>query len=148
MISLGHIGAFTALAISAIGSALGTGIAVTAAVGAWKKCYLQNKPAPFQLVIFSGSPISQTIYGMIVMFIINGKIATSYSHWPIFLAVGILSGLGLGIVSWWQGIVAAATCDAFGESTKGFVNYLMSIGIIETVSIFVMAFAIVILASI
>ena len=64
--------ATAAIGFSAIGSAYGAGAAACSAVGAWKKCYMQNKPAPFQLLIFAGAPLSQTIYGMILMFIIMG----------------------------------------------------------------------------
>ena len=35
--------------------------------GAWKKCYAQSKAAPFILITFIGAPLSQTIYGMILM---------------------------------------------------------------------------------
>jgi len=146
--ALGHIGAYSSLALASIGAAFATGTACAAAVGTWKKCYAQNKAAPFQLIIFAGSPISQAIYGMILMFIINDKVAEHCTSWATLLVVGVLSGIALGITSWIQGIVAAATCDAFGESGKGFVNFLMTIGIIETVSIFVMAFAIVLLATV
>jgi len=65
---LGIAGAVMALAISAAGSALGTGAAGSAAVGAWKKCYAQGKQAPFLLLSFVGAPLTQTLYGMIVMF--------------------------------------------------------------------------------
>lgn len=37
-----------------------------AAIGAWKRAYLQNKAAPFSLVAFVGAPLTQTIYGMIL----------------------------------------------------------------------------------
>jgi V/A-type H+/Na+-transporting ATPase subunit K len=144
---LSYTGAFSSIAIAALGSAYGCGVACCAAVGAWKKCYAQNKPAPFQLVIFAGSPLSQTIYGMIVMFIIQSKVEAHAGLWPLFLAVGILVGLGQALVSIWQGIVGAAASDAFAESRKGFTNHIMAIGIVETVSIFVMAFAIVLLAT-
>jgi V/A-type H+/Na+-transporting ATPase subunit K len=148
MNALGQAGAFASIAIASIGTGLGTGAAGSAAIGAWKKCYAQNKPAPFQLVVFAGAPLSQTIYGMILMFVILGKVAASPELWPFYLVFGILSGLGLCISSWMQGVAGAAACDAFGENEKGFVNYLMVIGIIETVSIFVMAFGIVLLAAI
>ena len=46
MIKLGGAIAFS---FAAIGSALGTGTAAMAGIGAWKKCYLQGKPAPFTL---------------------------------------------------------------------------------------------------
>ena len=56
-----------ALALSAIGSGAGAGVAGMAAIGAWKKCFAQNKPAPFIFLAFVGAPLTQTIYGMIVM---------------------------------------------------------------------------------
>ena len=61
---LGDLGA--SLGLAAMGSALGTGTAGMAALGAWKKCFIQNRPAPFILIAFVGAPLSQTIYGMIL----------------------------------------------------------------------------------
>ena len=60
-------GAIACLGLSAAGSALGTGFAASAAVGAWKKCYAANRPAPFLLLSFVGAPITQTLYGMILI---------------------------------------------------------------------------------
>jgi V/A-type H+/Na+-transporting ATPase subunit K len=148
MTALGQAGAFAAISLAAVGSGLGCGAGGSAAVGAWKKCYAQNKPAPFQLAVFAGAPLSQTIYGMIIMFIINGKTATNPSLWPLYLTLGVLGGIGMGVSAWMQGVAAAGSCDAFAETGKGFVNYLMALGIIETVAIFVMAFGIVLLASV
>ena len=148
MNALGQAGAFAAIAVASLGSGLGTGVAGAAAVGAWKKCYAQNKPAPFQLVVFAGAPLSQTIYGMILMFLIIGKVNVNPNLWPFYLVFGVLAGLGLCISSWMQGVAGAGACDAFGDNGKGFVNYLMVLGIIETVSIFVMAFGIVLLTAI
>ena len=68
-------GAIACLGLSGAGSALGTGLAASAAVGAWKKCYAANKPAPFLLLSFVGAPITQTLYGMILMFTMLGKVA-------------------------------------------------------------------------
>ena len=67
-------GAIACLGLAGAGSAFGTGFASAAAVGAWKKCYAANKPAPFLLLSFVGAPITQTLYGMILMFIMLGKI--------------------------------------------------------------------------
>ncbi len=148
MNALGQAGAYSAIAIASIGSGIGTGVAGSAAVGAWKRCYTQNKPAPFQLVVFAGAPLSQTIYGMIMMFLIIGKVNSAPQLWSFYLVFGILSGLGLCVSSAYQGIAGAGACDAFGDNGKGFVNYLMVLGIVETVSIFVMAFGIVLLTAI
>lgn len=145
--ALTYSGAFASIAFAAIGSGLGCGAGGSAAVGAWKKCYAQNKPAPFQLAVFAGAPLSQTIYGMILMFIIMGKVEQHAGNWPLFLMMGIIGGIAMGVSSWMQGIAAAGACDAQAETGKGFTNYLMALGIIETVAIFVMAFGIVLLAN-
>ena len=143
--ALVYAAAFASIGLAAIGSAYGCGSAACAAVGAWKKCYALNKPAPFQLLIFAGAPLSQTIYGMIIMFIIMGAQLNNPGLWYVYMVVGILSGIAMGISAVWQGISAAAACDAFADTGKGFTNQLMVLGIVETVAIFVMAFAIVLL---
>ena len=146
-----YAAAFTSIGFAAIGSAYGCGAASCAAMGAWKKCYAQNKPAPFQLLIFAGAPLSQTIYGMIVMFIVMGGAANvaaaTAGQWIVYSLVGILAGIAMGVSALWQGISAAAAADAFAETGKGFANQLMALGIVETVAIFVLAFSIVLLSS-
>ncbi|MBM4149878.1 MAG: hypothetical protein FJ224_12680, partial [Lentisphaerae bacterium] len=67
MADLGKMGGVAVLALSAFGSALGAGAAAPAAIGVWKKSYAQNKTPPFMLLAFIGMPLSQMIYGMIVM---------------------------------------------------------------------------------
>lgn len=145
--ALVYAAAFCSIGFAAMGSAYGCGVAACSAIGAWKKCYAQNKPAPFQLVILSGVPLSQTIYGMIIMFIVmNGKLDT-HGIWYVYMAVGILSGIAMGVSALWQGKAAAAACDAYAETRKGFANQLMVLGIVETIAIFAMVFAIVLLFS-
>ena len=65
--NLGLLGAAVVMGIAAIGSAFGIGFAGQAAIGAWKRCYMNNKPAPFILVVFAGAPLTQTIYGFLLM---------------------------------------------------------------------------------
>jgi V/A-type H+-transporting ATPase subunit K len=133
-------GGYAAVGFAAMGSALGTGVAGSSAIGAWKKCYAQNKPAPFLLMAFAGAPLSQTIYGMIMLIFIKGKLAIAPDHWPLFLLMGVVGGIAMGISAWYQGKAAAGGCDAFAETGKGFANYLMILGIIETVAIFALVF--------
>jgi V/A-type H+-transporting ATPase subunit K len=130
------LGVAAVLALSAMGSALGTGIAGMAAVGAWKKAFAQNKAATFILVAFAGAPLTQTIYGMIVMNRMVDLAAKGTYLW----GVGVLCGLAIGLSALMQGKAAAVACDALGETGKGFGNYIVVIGIIETVALFVMAF--------
>ena len=98
--AMGIAGAVACLGLSATGSAFGTGYAATAAMGAWKKCYVQNKPAPFILLGLVGAPITQTLYGMILMFVMFGKAAVGM---PL-LILGIFSGLGIGVSALFQGV--------------------------------------------
>jgi V/A-type H+-transporting ATPase subunit K len=39
-----------------------------------------------------------------------------------------------------QGKAAAAGCDAFTETGKGYSNYLIVVGLCETIALFVLAF--------
>ena len=145
MRSLGQAGAAAVLGLAAIGSALGTGSAGLAAVGAWKRCYALDKPVPFILVTFVGAPLSQTIYGMILMNAVvraasESAAAGEVVGWPAMLAVGLFGGAAMAASAWLQGRVGAAAADAIGETGKGFGNYLMAIGVVETVALFVLVF--------
>lgn len=136
--SLVYVGAFATFGMAAVGSAYGCGVAGAAAVGSWKKCYAQGKAAPFQLSILTGVPMSQAIYGMILM---GSVLNIQPQYWPAALIIGILGGLAIAMSAAFQGRAAAGACDAFAETGKGFVNYLIALGIIETIAIFVLAFA-------
>lgn len=182
MADLGQLGGAAILALSAFGSGLGAGAAAPAAIGAWKKCYAQKKSAPFMLLAFIGAPLSQTIYGMIIMNRIakicslntylspdtiraakeaaqaagaadwltyipaeimahaQRALEAAVSSWHALLGVGIFGGLAMGASAWMQGRAGAAAADALGETGQGAGNYLMALGIIETVAIFVLVF--------
>lgn len=131
------LGIGAVLAFAAMGSALGTGVAGMAAVGAWKKAFSQNKAAAFMIVAFVGAPLTQTIYGMIVM----NKIAELTAKGTYAWGMGILCGIAMGLSAFMQGKAGAVASDAMGETGKGFGNYIVVLGIIETVALFVMAFA-------
>ena len=117
--ALAKLGAAMALGFAAIGSALGTGTAGMAGIGAWKKCYLQGKAAPFILLVFIGAPLSQTIYGLLLM---NFIIAAEAS--PILLGAGIIGGIAMGFSAWFQGKAGAAGCDALAETGEDLVTIL------------------------
>lgn len=130
------LGLAAVLAFAAMGSGWGAGAAGMAAIGSWKKAFSQNKPASFILLAFVGAPLTQTIYGMILM----NKMAELVNKGAYVWGVGILCGIAIGVSALWQGKAAAVACDALGETGKGFGNYIVVLGIIETVALFVMAF--------
>ncbi|MBQ5499779.1 MAG: V-type ATP synthase subunit K [Treponema sp.] len=141
----GMIGAGVVMGIAAMGSAIGIGIAGQGAIGAWKRCYLNNKPAPFLLVVFAGAPLTQTIYGFLLM---NNMLAKAkalaeeaYKVGGLFLlGLGIAYGLSMCMSAIAQGKAGAAGSDALGETGKGFTNYIMVVGLCETIALFSMVF--------
>jgi V/A-type H+-transporting ATPase subunit K len=150
MEALGRLGGIAALSMAAIGSAIGSGTAGMAAVGAWKRAFLQDRPASFLLVIFVGAPLSQIIYSMILMNSIrdlaaNPEMAAQY---PLFLWGGLLAGIGMAASAILQGKAGAAGADSLGETGKGFGLYLMTIGMVETVALFVLVFSLGVLPSV
>ncbi|OHD28200.1 MAG: V-type ATP synthase subunit K [Spirochaetes bacterium GWB1_59_5] len=134
--NIGMIGIAAVMGISAIGSGVGAAIAGQAAIGAWKRNYLANKPASFLLVAFAGAPLTQTIYGFLLM----NQMRVSKAD-PLLLAViGIVSGAAIAISAIAQGKASASSCDAYGETGKGFGQYITVVGLCETVALFVMVF--------
>ena len=138
------IGMACALGLSAIGSAFGSSFAALSSVGSWKKCYASGKPAPFIMVAFSGAPLTQTIYGFLLMNFIRSAVESGADP-MLALFTGIFGGLAIGLSAFFQGKVAAASADALGETGKGTANYFIVIGIIETVALFTLVFCLLLL---
>ena len=135
---LGQIGIGACLGIAAIGSATGAGIAGRAAISAWKRRLMQNKPLPFVLVAFAGAPLTQTIYGFILMQTLFNTQNLNVSQ---VLGLGLFSGIGMGVSAMAQGAAAGAACDAYTETGQGFGNYMLILGLCETVALFAMVFS-------
>jgi len=57
------------------------------------------------------------------------------------IIIGIFSGIAMGMSAYFQGKAGARAADALAETGKGFGNYIMVLGVIETVALFVMVFA-------
>ena len=141
MKTLGQMGGVAALGIAGVGSSIGIGLAGSAAIGAWKKAYAQSKSALFTLLVFVGAPMSQTIYGMIMLIFINNAVEKNPQNWAAYLGAGIFGGMGMAVSSWFQGKAGAAAADALSETGKGFANYLMVLGVVETIALFVLVFS-------
>ncbi len=138
--NLGSFATALVMGISSIGSAIGIGFAGQAAIGAWKKCYLSNKKAPFILTVFAGAPLTQTIYGFLLMQQMQG--ATNAD--PSFLfGLGIASGVVIALSAVVQGKAGAAGADALAETGKGFSQYITVVGLCETVALFALVFSMV-----
>jgi len=136
--NLGLLGAGLVMGISAVGSGIGIGYAGQATIGAWKKCYVANKPAPMMLLAFAGAPLTQTFYGFILMGqMITAANANQESGW-LYLGYGLASGFAISFSAIMQGKAGAAAADAQAETGKGFAQYIAVVGIAETVALFAM----------
>lgn len=138
--NFGMLGAAVCMGIAAIGSAIGIGIAGQGAIGAWKRCYVNNKPAPFILTVFAGAPLTQTIYGFLLM----QQMKASSTEPGFLLGLGFASGLAMCFSAIAQGKAGAAGSDALGETGKGFAQYIMVVGLCETVALFAMVFSMIV----
>ena len=138
--NFGLLGAAVCMGIAALGSAIGIGIAGQGAIGAWKRCYVNNKPAPFILTVFAGAPLTQTIYGFLLM----QSMISSAKDPEFLLGLGFASGLAMAFSAIAQGKAGAAGSDALGETGKGFAQYIMVVGLCETVALFAMVFSMIV----
>ena len=138
---IGMLGAGLVLGLSAIGTALGMAIAGTAAIGASKRCYKANKPAPMLMLTFVGFPLTEVIYGFIIMQQMLAVTVTAENAGMLF-GYGIGTGLTMAVVGYAEGKAGAAACDSLSDTGKGVSFYVAILGIIETVALFAMVFTI------
>lgn len=138
------------LALSAIGSAIGIGIVGQAAAGAWAREARAGKPLSFTYVILIGLPLSQTVYGAILMLIglrdriYNPEILASNAG--ALLGIGLAGGLAELFSAWFQGRIGAAACRALSEGGgQGLAFMIIAMGIAETVGLFAFVFLLMVL---
>jgi len=122
--------------LSAVGAAIGMAVNGPAVIGAWKKCYVQKKPAPFILLVFGATCLSNIIYGFILLLLLPASTASAF----VLLTLGLGSGFAIGAVAITQAMCAASAAEAYAETGQGFANYLMIVGIAETISLFAVVF--------
>ncbi len=140
------------LAGATIGSALGIGAAAQAAAGAWAKESKAGKPLNFAYIILTGMPLSQTIYGFILMLVglsplISGTESTAITNHPgTLLGIGFAGAMAEMFSAWIQGLIGAAGCRSISEGEgKGLVFIIITMGIVETVGLFGFVFLLLVL---
>ena len=140
---IGLIGAGLVMGISSLGAAISMGIAGSATIGAWKRCYKANRPVPMTLLAFVGFPLTEVFYGFILMRQMLG--VASVDNNGLLLSLGIGAGVTIGIVAVAEGYVGAAAADALSDTGKGFASYIAVVGVCETVALFAMVLSMTVL---
>ena len=148
----GQMGMQLALGLGAVGSALGIGAAGRAAAGAWAKEGRAGKRLNFTYILLVGMPLSQTIYGFILMLIGSRRIAANpellAAYGGTMLSIGLACGLGELFSAWMQGVIGAAACRCISESEgKGLAFLIIAMGIVETVGLFSFVFMLLVMPS-
>ena len=143
---LGYMGPAMAIGLSAIGSALGCGFAAQASHDAMEN----EKVDPGvhgKLVALSAFPSSQSIYGIVLMFMLIGKVSTPETitigiGFSIF-SLGLFGRLGIMTSAIMQGKACATAIKATSKNPSVFGKTAAGPGIIESFAIFAMVFCIV-----
>ena len=142
-IFLGILGAGLIMGLSSAGVGIGMGIAGAATIGAWKRCYKANRPAPMTLLAFVGLPLTEVFYGFILM---NQMIGVARpENNGLLLGIGVSAGLAMAAVGFAEGYAGAAAADAITDTGKGFAQNIAVIGIVETVALFTMVLSMTVL---
>jgi V/A-type H+-transporting ATPase subunit K len=134
-----------------MGSAIGIGTVGRAAAGAWAKEARMGKRLSFSYIILIGMPLSQTIYGFILMLVglaplVTGDDPVTAKHAGTLLGIGLAGGVAEFFSAWMQGLVGAGACRALSEGEgKGLVFMIIAMGIVETVGLFGFVFLLLVL---
>ncbi len=142
VIMLGWVGIYAPMALGAIASAVGCGIAGQASVGA----ILESEGGYGRYIGLSAFPSTFVIYGIVIMFTLNRSVDISNAG-GIF-GVGLLAGIALFYCGVWQGKTVASAINATREKPEIFGLSLAPAAIIEGFGVFVFVFALVISANI
>ncbi|WP_330926934.1 ATP synthase subunit C [Candidatus Sororendozoicomonas aggregata] len=139
ILALGWLGVFAPIGLGAIGSSIGCSVAGQAACGAM----LDVESGYGKYIGVSAMPSSQVIYGIVIMFILNGIGITEQSAPGIF-GVGILTGFALLYSSIYQGHAVASCINASKNKPDVFGLSIAPAAIVEGFSVFAFVFALVI----
>ena len=115
---LGYLGLGLVLALSGIGSAIGTTTAGNAAEGALKK----NPKASGSYMVLSALPATQGIYGFVAFFMMLGKVAESGA---LVFGIGVSVGLVCILSAIRQGQVCANGIVGVSQGHNVFTNTLI-----------------------
>ena len=142
VLALGWAGLYAPMALGAIGSIIGCGIAGQAAIGAM----LETESGHGRYLGVSAMPSSQIIYGVVVMFTLNRPMDHEVAA-GIF-GIGVLAGLALMFSAIHQGRCCASAINASKAKPEIFGLSLAPAAIVEGFAVFAFIFALVISAGI
>ena len=139
--NLGQIGPIIALAFGSCGSAIGCYIAGLASHAAMARV----EEGHGKFIGMASMPSSQSIYGFILMLLMNNKIKAGTLSPIAAIFVGIGAGLCFMSSAVYQGKVAAAGIQATLKQPAVYGKCFAAIGILESFALFAFVFALLII---
>ncbi|NER81681.1 MAG: ATP synthase subunit C [Leptolyngbya sp. SIO1D8] len=134
---LGWIGIYAPVAFGAIGSAIGCTIAGQAAIGAM----VEVKGGYGRFVGLSALPSSMSIYGIVVLFILNRPVTVDNAGG--LFGIGVGAGLAFLISAIYQGQACASAIAGAKAKPEIFGLSLAPAAIVEGFAVFAFVFALV-----
>lgn len=138
VVALGWAGMYGAMALGAIGSIIGCGIAGQAAIGAM----LETEGGYGRYIGISVMPSSQVIYGIVVMFTLQRPVTAETG--AAMFGIGLFAGLALLYSAILQGKTCASAINAAKAKPEIFGLSLAPAAIVEGFAVFAFVFALVI----
>jgi V/A-type H+-transporting ATPase subunit K len=139
--ALQQIGPILSLGLSAIGSSVGCYIAGAASHAAMTK----TEEGHGKFIGMAAAPSSQTIYGFILMLLMNQKILAGSISPVAAIFVGLFAGLAIMASAIFQGKVAATGIQASLKQPALYGKCFAAVGILESFALFVFVFTLLIL---
>jgi V/A-type H+/Na+-transporting ATPase subunit K len=134
---LNMVGPAIALALPAIGSCYGCGIAGLAAHAAMARV----EEGHGKFIGMAAAPSSQIIYGFILMVLMKNSVLEGSITPYGAIGVALFIGTAIMLSSYWQGKVCAAGIQAAVKQPAVYGKCFAAIGIIESFSLFAFVFA-------
>ncbi len=144
---LGKLSLGLIMGFGALGSCLGVRAAALASTAAWAKEGKEGKPLSGKFNGIVGMPVSQTLYCMILYFLMVDAAATPQNGAVLF-GIAVFIGLAEMFSAYFQGIIGASGVRCLSENGgQGFGNIVIAMGIAESIGLFAMVVGILILKS-
>jgi V/A-type H+-transporting ATPase subunit K len=142
MDGLGLAGCAACLGLASIGSSIGCYIAGATSHGAMAKV----EEGHGKFIGMSAAPSSQTIYGIVLMFVMLG--AVNKGQGLALFAVGVFCGAAIMVSAILQGRVAATGIQASTKKPEIFGKCFAAVGIVESFALFAMVAGLIIVGAI
>ena len=134
---LGWIGIYAPVALGAMGAAIGYTIAGQAAIGAM----MEVNSGYGRFVGLSALPSSMSIYGIVVMFILNRPVSPGNAGG--LFGIGVLAGVAFLVAAIYQGLCCASAIAGSKSKPEIFGLALAPAAIVEGFAVFAFVFALV-----